>query len=65
VLSPAETRAPEIQGVLPGKSFWLANPRARVLVFLVCLTVGTVNARAVDMAAKGLTEPVEEICPIG
>jgi O-antigen ligase len=62
VLPFAEARIPGMQGVLPGKPFWLMNPQTRVLVFLVCLAAGTLVARAVDvatwvLAALGIVSP--------
>lgn len=49
-LLPAEARLPDINGVPLEKPFWLANPRTRVLMLLVCLATGIFAARAVDMA---------------
>jgi len=62
VLSPAEARFPDINGVPLEKPFSLANPRTRVLVLLVCLAAGALVARAVDvatgvLAAVGIVSP--------
>jgi hypothetical protein len=54
VLSRAESSAPGTQVISPGETSWLANPRARILVFLACLSAGSLFARALDVATAVL-----------
>ena len=50
LLLPAKARFPGINGVPLEKPSWLANPRTRILVLLVCLAAGALATRAVDVA---------------